>query len=156
MGSGPFPTELEDENGQRLRDVGKEYGSTTGRPRRTGWLDIPALNYACRINGVTKLLMMKADVLSGFETLHVATEYVFKGEKIDYLPYDVLSGNISPVYTQLPGWNHDLTGMKALADLPQELEEYTRFIAEKTGIHVAVISVGPDREQTLLRKNIIA
>ena len=156
VGSGPFPTELEDENGQRLRDIGKEYGSTTGRPRRTGWLDIPALNYACRINGVTKLLMMKADVLSGFQTLNVATEYVFKGEKIDYLPYDVLSGNISPVYTQLPGWNHDLTGMKALADLPQELEEYTRFIEEKTGIPVAVISVGPDREQTLLRKNIIA
>ncbi|MGQ3132854.1 MAG: adenylosuccinate synthase [Flavobacteriales bacterium] len=156
VGSGPFPTELENETGQALRDIGREYGATTGRPRRTGWLDIPALNYACRINGVTKLLMMKADVLSGFETLEVATSYNYNGQNLDHLPYDVLSGRLLPVFEQLKGWHSDLTGMKDISELPAELETYTQFIEEKTGVPVSVISVGPDREQTLIRKNIFA
>ncbi|HEY8366036.1 MAG TPA: adenylosuccinate synthase [Bacteroidia bacterium] len=154
VGSGPFPTELDNEIGQKLRDIGREYGATTGRPRRTGWLDIPALNYACRVNGVTKLLMMKADVLSGFETLEVATEYLYNDKPVDHLPYDVLSGKLSAVYSSLKGWNSDLTGMKDISELPEELENYTKFIEEQTKTPVVVISVGPDREQTLIRKNI--
>lgn len=154
VGSGPFPTELDNEVGQKLRDIGREYGATTGRPRRTGWLDIPGLNYACRVNGVTKLLMMKADVLSGFENLEVATEYLYDNKPVDHLPYDVLSGKLSAVYTTLKGWNSDLTGMKDIAEIPSELEEYTKFIEKETKTPVVVISVGPDREQTLIRKNI--
>lgn len=154
VGSGPFPTELDNETGQKLRDIGREYGATTGRPRRTGWLDIPALKYACMINGVTHLIMMKADVLSEFEVISVADTYTYNGKQIDYLPYDVLSGNIQPVYSEAKGWNVDVTGVRALADIPAELEQYIQDIETKTALPISIVSLGPDRVQTIERKNI--
>jgi adenylosuccinate synthase len=151
VGSGPFPTELEDETGQRLRDVGREYGSTTGRPRRCGWLDIPALNYAIMINGVTELIMMKADVLSGLDTIRVCTAYKVNGVETKHFPYDICTADIEPVYTDLPGWTEDLTGVTRAEDMPGALMEYISFIEKATGVPVSVVSVGPDRTQTLLR-----
>jgi adenylosuccinate synthase len=151
VGSGPFPTELEDETGQRLRDVGREYGSTTGRPRRCGWLDIPALNYAIMINGVTELIMMKADVLSGLDTIRVCTAYKVNGVETKNFPYDICTADIEPVYTDLPGWTEDLTGVTRAEDMPGALMEYISFIEKATGVPVSVVSVGPDRTQTLLR-----
>ncbi|MCE2772888.1 MAG: adenylosuccinate synthase [Bacteroidetes bacterium] len=151
VGSGPFPTELEDETGQRLRDVGREYGSTTGRPRRCGWLDIPALNYAIMINGVTELIMMKADVLSGLDTIRVCTAYKVNGVETKNFPYDICTAEIEPVYTDLPGWTEDLTGVTHAEDMPGALMEYISFIEKATGVPVSVVSVGPDRTQTLLR-----
>lgn len=151
VGSGPFPTELEDETGQRLRDVGREYGSTTGRPRRCGWLDIPALNYAIMINGVTELIMMKADVLSGLDTIRVCTAYKVNGVVTKNFPYDICTAEIEPVYTDLPGWTEDLTGVTRAEDMPGALMEYISFIEKATGVPVSVVSVGPDRTQTLLR-----
>jgi adenylosuccinate synthase len=151
VGSGPFPTELEDETGQRLRDVGREYGSTTGRPRRCGWLDIPALNYAIMINGVTELIMMKADVLSGLDTIRVCTAYKVNGVETKNFPYDICTAEIEPVYTDLPGWTEDLTGVTHAEDMPGALMEYISFIEKATGVAVSVVSVGPDRTQTLLR-----
>lgn len=151
VGSGPFPTELEDETGQRLRDVGREYGSTTGRPRRCGWLDIPALNYAIMINGVTELIMMKADVLSGLDTIRVCTAYKVNGVVTKNFPYDICTAEIEPVYTDLPGWTEDLTGVTHAEDMPGALMEYISFIEKATGVPVSVVSVGPDRTQTLLR-----
>lgn len=154
VGSGPFPTELEDETGQKLRDIGREYGATTGRPRRTGWLDIPALKYACMVNGVTHLIMMKADVLSDFETIQVADKYTYGGKEIDYLPYDVLSGKIAPVYSEAKGWKVDVTGVRTVEEIPQELEAYIQDIENKTNLPISIVSLGPDRVQTIERKNI--
>lgn len=151
VGSGPFPTELHDETGERLRQVGREFGSTTGRPRRCGWLDIPALRYSIMINGVTRLIMMKADVLSGFDTLQVCTGYEYKGTKTDQIPFDVVDGDIRPVYTTLPGWKEDLTTATSLDDLPEAFHAYIRFIEEQVNVPVTIVSVGPDRKQTLLR-----
>lgn len=151
VGSGPFPTELHDETGERLRQVGREFGSTTGRPRRCGWLDIPALRYSIMINGVTRLIMMKADVLSGFDTLQVCTGYEYKGTKTDQIPFDVVDGDIRPVYTALPGWKEDLTTATSLDDLPEAFHAYIRFIEEQVNVPVTIVSVGPDRKQTLLR-----
>ena len=152
VGSGPFPTELEDKTGEQLRKTGNEFGSTTGRPRRTGWLDLPALKYAVMVNGVTELMMMKADVLSGFETIKVCTHYNYKGKKIDYLPYDYSPELLTPVYTDLKGWNKDLTGLDNPEQMPKELNEYIAFIERETGVPISVVSVGPDRKQTLIRK----
>jgi adenylosuccinate synthase len=152
VGSGPFPTELFDEVGQGIRDRGNEYGSVTKRPRRTGWLDLPALKYAVMINGVTELLMMKADIMSGLETLKVCTAYNYQGQQIDHLPFDYSAELLTPVYTELPGWNQDLTGMNNVADIPEALNNYIAFIEEYTGVPVSVVSVGPDRTQTLMRK----
>jgi adenylosuccinate synthase len=152
VGSGPFPTELEDKTGEQLRKTGNEFGSTTGRPRRTGWLDLPALKYAVMVNGVTELMMMKADVLSGFETIKVCTHYNYKGKKIDYLPYDYSPELLTPVYTDLKGWNKDLTGLDNPQQMPKELNEYIAFIERETGVPISVVSVGPDRKQTLIRK----
>lgn len=154
VGSGPFPTELDDEVGQKLRDIGREYGATTGRPRRCGWLDIPALKYACMINGVSHLIMMKADVLSDFEEISVADTYTIDGKQIDYLPFDVLSGNIKPVYSQAKGWKVDVTGVRSMAEMPAELENYVLDIEAKTDLPVCIVSLGPDRVQTIERKNI--
>ena len=151
VGSGPFPTELNDELGQFLRDQGNEYGSTTGRPRRTGWLDLPALRYAVEVNGVTQLMMMKADVLSGLGELKVCTEYKYRGEKIEHLPYSLDQELLEPVYINMDAWKEDLTQIDSEKDLPNELKAYTNFIEKYTGVPVVLISVGPDRKQTLWR-----
>lgn len=152
VGSGPFPTELDDEVGEKIRKIGNEFGSTTGRPRRTGWLDLPALRYAVMINGVTELMMMKADILSGFQTIKVCTHYDYQGKKIDYLPYDYSPELLCPIYKELNGWNKDLTGMNNLDQIPRELNEYILFIEKETGVPITIVSVGPDRTQTLIRK----
>ena len=151
VGSGPFPTELEDETGEQIRRIGNEFGSTTGRPRRTGWLDLPALKYAIMINGVTELIMMKADILSGFETIKVCTHYNYKGEKIDYLPYDYSPELLSPIYKELKGWNQDLTSFHNPEQMPEALNEYIAFIEREAGVPISIVSVGPDRTQTLMR-----
>lgn len=156
VGSGPFPTELLDDVGQLMRDVGREYGSTTGRPRRCGWLDLPALRYAIMINGVTELIMMKADVLSVFETIRVCTAYKINGQVTDKLPYDICNAEIEPVYVDLKGWNSDLTGITSAEAMPAELQDYLGFIERETGVPVSIVSVGPDRTQTLLRNEVWA
>ncbi len=150
VGSGPFPTELFDEDGVKLGDVGNEFGSTTGRRRRCGWLDLPALNYAIMINGVTELNMMKTDVLDGFDTIRVCTHYKVNGKLTDQMPFD-LSEEIEPVYIDMKGWNTDLTKMDDDENLPSELISYIDFIEEKTGVPISVVSVGPDRNQTIRR-----
>ena len=151
VGSGPFPTELENEVGERMRKEGNEFGSTTGRPRRCGWLDIPALRYACRLNGITELYMMKADVLSIFEEIHVCTHYNINGIQTDEMPYDLLDGKVEPVYTTLKGWNTDLTQIRTIDSFPKELSDYIAFIEKELEIPITYVSVGPDREQTIVR-----
>lgn len=150
VGSGPFPTELHDETGELLRKKGSEFGSTTGRPRRCGWLDIPALKYAIMINGVTKLFMMKSDILSGFRTIRVCTSYKVKGIEQTEIPFDN-NALIEPVYTEMAGWNEDITGIKNFNDLPQNHRNYIEFIENQTGIPVTLVSVGPDRNATIFR-----
>lgn len=151
VGSGPFPTELFDEDGAKMAKVGNEFGATTGRPRRCGWLDLVALKYAVQVNGVTELMMMKGDVLSGFKTLKVCTAYKYKGEKITHLPYNIEEENIEPIYTELKGWKEDLTKMKDINKLPEELNEYIQFIEDEVGVPIKIVSVGPDRTQTIMR-----
>ena len=151
VGSGPFPTELNNDHGKYLRDQGNEYGSTTGRPRRTGWLDLPALKYAVEINGVTQLMMMKADVLSGLNELKVCTEYKYGGETIKHIPFSLNDDLVTPIYTELKPWKEDLTEMSSADQLPNQLKSYTKFIEEYIGVPIVLISVGPDREQTLWR-----
>ena len=151
VGSGPFPTELENEVGERMRKEGNEFGSTTGRARRCGWLDIPALRYACRLNGITELYMMKADVLSIFEEIHVCTHYNINGIQTDEMPYDLLDGKVEPVYTTLKGWNTDLTQIRTIDSFPKELSDYIAFIEKELEIPITYVSVGPDREQTIVR-----
>ncbi|MCD4770318.1 MAG: adenylosuccinate synthase [Bacteroidales bacterium] len=150
VGSGPFPTEQDNDLGQQLRDQGFEYGSTTGRPRRCGWLDIPALNYSCMINGVTRLFMTKADVLSGFEKIKICTSYNIDGINTDEFSLND-NRNIEPVYTEVDGWQEDISACKHYNDLPLTLKSYIRIIEEKTGLPVDIISVGPDREETLFQ-----
>jgi len=151
VGSGPFPTELFDETGAEMAKVGHEFGAVTGRPRRCGWLDLVALKYACQVNGVTQLMMMKGDVLSGFDTIKVCTGYNYKGEEISHLPYNIEEENISPIYTEYKGWDEDLTQMTSADQLPQNLLDYIDFIEKETGIPIKIVSVGPDRKQTILR-----
>ena len=151
VGSGPFPTELFDENGETMSRVGHEFGATTGRPRRCGWLDLVALRYACQVNGVTQLMMMKADVLSGFKTLKVCTAYNYKGQEITHLPYNIESENVSPIYTDFKGWDEDLTSMGSVDTLPQTLIEYIEFLENELQIPIKIVSVGPDRKQTIFR-----
>ncbi len=151
VGSGPFPTELFDENGETMSRVGHEFGATTGRPRRCGWLDLVALRYACQVNGVTQLMMMKADVLSGFKTLKVCTAYNYKGQEIKHLPYNIESENVTPIYTDLNGWDEDLTSMDSVDTLPQTLIEYIEFLENELQIPIKIVSVGPDRKQTIFR-----
>ena len=151
VGSGPFPTELENEVGERMRKEGNEFGSTTGRPRRYGWLDIPALRYACRLNGITELYMMKADVLSIFEEILICTHYNINGLQTDEMPYDLLDGKVEPVYTTLKGWNTDLTQIRTIEAFPKELSDYIAFIEKELEIPITYVSVGPDREQTIVR-----
>ena len=150
VGSGPFPTELFDDAGEKLCDIGHEYGSTTGRRRRCGWLDLPALKYAIMINGVTELNMMKTDVLDTFDTIKICTAYKVNGELTDQMPFD-LTETVEPVYIEMKGWKTDLTGLANGDNLPIELQEYISFIEEATGVPISVVSVGPDREQTLFQ-----
>ncbi len=149
VGSGPFPTELFDKDGETMGKVGNEFGATTGRPRRCGWLDLVALKYAVQINGVTHLMMMKGDVLSGFESLKMCTSYNYKGEKISYLPYNIEDKNVSVNYTQIKGWQEDLTEMTSFDELPQNLNDYITYIENFVGVAVKIVSVGPDRKQTI-------
>ena len=149
VGSGPFPTELLDETGETLRQIGHEFGATTGRPRRCGWLDMVALKYAVMMNGVTELIMMKADVLNDFDTIKVATAYSIDGQNLDYFPYE--SDEVKPVYTEFKGWKKDICGVRDYADFPQELKDYVSFIEKETGCPVRIISVGPDRKEIVIR-----
>lgn len=152
VGSGPFPTELDDEYGKKMAKVGNEFGATTGRPRRCGWLDLVALKYAIEVNGVTQLMMMKADVLSGFDHLKVATHYEYRGEKIDHLPYSIEADDVKPIYKTLKGWKEDLTKTTKEEEIPQALNEYIDFIEEEVGVPIHLVSVGPDRKQTIMRE----
>jgi len=151
VGSGPFPTELFDEVGETMGRVGNEFGATTGRPRRCGWLDLVALKYAVRVNGVTQLMMMKGDVLSGFDTLKICTQYKYKGEVIDHLPYNIEPENVEPVFSEMKGWEEDLTKMKGDEQLPKELNAYIEFLEKELNVPIKIVSVGPDRTQTIHR-----
>ncbi len=151
VGSGPFPTELFDQVGKTIAKVGNEFGATTGRPRRCGWLDLVALKYAVQVNGVTQLMMMKADVLSGLDTIKVATAYHYKGEEIEHLPFNIEASNVTPVYKELKGWKEDLTGMTEAAQLPEALKDYIAFLEEQLEVPISIVSVGPDRMQTIRR-----
>jgi adenylosuccinate synthase len=152
VGSGPFPTELHDEQGEFLRKQGNEFGATTGRPRRCGWLDLPALRYAIMLNGVTELIMTKPDVLTGLDTFNICTAYHIHGEETSHLPYS-LDEKIEPVYRQFPGWHEDISGIRHFEDLPQPLKDYISFIESETGVPVSMISVSPARE-AIIRKEI--
>ncbi len=152
VGSGPFPTELDDEVGERIRQEGFEFGATTGRPRRCGWIDLPALKYAIMINGVTELCMMKSDVLDKFDTIRACTHYMIDGKRYDYFPYDVNDVEVIPVYEDIKGWNSDLTKLSSYDDAPNELKSYVRYLEQKLEVPITVVSVGPDRTQTLNNK----
>ncbi|HUX59388.1 MAG TPA: adenylosuccinate synthase [Bacteroidales bacterium] len=150
VGSGPFPTELNDQTGNVLRDVGREFGSTTGRPRRCGWLDLPALKYSIMLNGITKLFMTKADVMSGFKTIKICTSYKVGGKECLEIPF----GNdtvIEPVYIEMQGWNENITGIREFNKLPETLKKIIEFIETQTNVPVTMVSVGPDREETIFR-----
>ena len=149
VGSGPFPTELFDEDGETMGRIGNEFGATTGRPRRCGWLDLVALKYAVQINGVTDLMMMKADVLSGFQKIKVCTAYKYKGKEINHLPYNIEEDNVTPVYTELKGWSKDLTKMTKADELPPALNDYIDFLEKELEVPIKIVSVGPDRLQTI-------
>jgi len=149
VGSGPFPTELFDEDGKNMRDIGREFGSTTGRPRRCGWLDMPALKYAIMIDGVSDLIMMKADVLSDFDTIKVCTNYKQDGKIIDYIPFE--DKNLEPVYKEFKGWKTDICNAKTYNELPAEFKAYIEYIEKETGVKISIVSVGPDRDKTIVR-----
>ncbi len=151
VGSGPFPTELFDNDGKRMRDIGHEYGAVTGRERRCGWIDLVALKYAVMINGVTDLIMMKSDVLDDFDTIRACTAYKIDGKITDELPFDIQNVEIEPVYTDMPGWKTPMTALTSEAELPAKFTDYIAFIEEYLGVPVTILSVGPDREQTIVR-----
>ncbi len=151
VGSGPFPTELFDEDGETMGRVGNEFGATTGRPRRCGWLDLVALKYAVQVNGVTQLMMMKGDVLSGFKKLKICTAYNYKGKTITHLPYNIEEHNVSPIYTEVDGWQEDLTKMTDASQLPKGLNDYIDFLEKELEVPIKIVSVGPDRTQTIHR-----
>ena len=150
VGSGPFPSELEDEVGEKMRQIGQEFGATTGRERRCGWIDLPALKYAIMINGVTELSMMKADVLDSFEDIFVCTHYLQNGEKIDFFPFE-LSKNTQPVLKKIKGWNTDITRCKDEDSFPIELSDYIQFLEQELDIPISIVSVGPNRSETIIR-----
>ncbi|MGI6047708.1 MAG: adenylosuccinate synthase [Petrimonas sp.] len=150
VGSGPFPTELFDDDGQQMRDVGREYGSVTGRPRRCGWIDLVALRYTVMINGVTKLVMMKSDVLDAFETIKVCVAYNINGEETEDMPFDICE-NIEPIFIELPGWKTDMTKMQSEDEFPEEFNNYLSFLEDELGVPIAIVSVGPNRAQTIIR-----
>jgi adenylosuccinate synthase len=150
VGTGPFPTELDDETGDRLRDTGKEFGSTTGRPRRCGWLDIPALRYSIMINGTTRLFMTKADVMSGFDKVKICTSYRINGTETDEVPFNT-EINTEPVYAEMEGWKEDISGIREYKMLPDQLKRFIEFIEASVKVPVTMVSVGPDREETIIR-----
>ena len=150
VGSGPFPTELFNSNGKRMGKAGNEFGATTGRPRRCGWLDLVALKYSCKINGVTKLMMMKSDVLSGFKSIKVCTSYEYKGKEIKYMPYDINDNSLKPIYDEFEGWNDDITKINNFDKLPINLKKYISYLEKELNIPITIISVGPDRLQTII------
>lgn len=151
VGSGPFPTELFDETGKTLRDLGHEYGAVTGRERRCGWIDLVALKYAIMVNGVTHLIMMKSDVLDNFETIKACVAYKQNGTEIDYFPYNI-EENIEPVYKELPGWKTDMTKFTSEEQFPEAFKNYVEFLEKELETPIKIISIGPDREQTIVRK----
>jgi adenylosuccinate synthase len=156
VGGGPFPTELDNEEGETLRKIGNEFGSTTGRPRRCGWIDLPALKYAIMLNGVTQMLMMKADVLNSFKTIKICTHYKLKnGQLTDMLPYDIMEEIAEPVYVEKKGWNCDLKGKNSYSELPAELFDYISFLEKELEVPISVISVGPDRIQTIMKNKVL-
>jgi len=150
VGSGPFPTELLDSTGQTMRDLGYEYGSVTGRPRRCGWIDLVALRYAIMINGVTDLIMMKPDVLDGFEVIKACVAYNVNGVETEDFPFEI-NDSVNPIFVELPGWKTNLTKMQSEDEFPEEFNAYLSFLEENLGVNIKVISVGPDREQTIIR-----
>ncbi len=152
VGSGPFPSELFDTTGQAMRDNGHEYGSVTGRPRRCGWVDLVALRYAVMINGVTDLIMMKSDVMDTFDTIKACVAYKVNGEETEQFPFDITEG-VEPIYAELPGWNTDMTHMRSEDEFPEEFNNYLSFLEEELGVRITIVSVGPDREQTIKRYN---
>ncbi|MCI9606792.1 MAG: adenylosuccinate synthase [Muribaculaceae bacterium] len=151
VGSGPFPTELFDETGKRIRDLGHEYGAVTGRERRCGWIDLVALRYAIMVDGVTKLIMMKSDVLDGFDEIKACVAYEINGEEVTDFPYTVEGIDIKPVYVTLPGWKTDMTKMKSETEFPKEFNDYIAFLEKELATPIAIVSVGPDRQQTIER-----
>ena len=151
VGSGPFPTELFDKDAERMSKVGNEFGATTGRPRRCGWLDLVALKYAVKINGVTKLMMMKGDVLSGFKTIKVCTEYNYNGARINHFPFTVDIPNLNPVYTEFKGWEEDVSKIQKENFLPETFLKFVSFLEDELKVPISILSVGPDRTQTIIR-----
>ncbi len=151
VGSGPFPTELFDETGKKLRDLGHEYGAVTGRERRCGWIDLVALRYSIMVNGVTQLIMMKSDVLDGFETIKACVAYKQDGKEIDYFPYSI-EHDIEPVYKELPGWKTDMTQMTSESQFPEAFKQYVKFLETQLEVPIKIISIGPDRAQTIIRQ----
>ena len=150
VGAGPFPTELSDETGDKICTLGREFGSVTGRKRRCGWIDLVALKYAIMVDGVTKLIMMKSDVLDSFETIKACVAYRMNGKEIDYFPFDISEG-VEPVYVEMPGWKTDMTRMQSEDEFPEEFNAYLSFLEEELGVPIQIVSVGPDREQTIER-----
>ncbi len=151
VGGGPFPTELLDEIGESIRQEGREFGSTTGRPRRCGWIDLVQLKYAIMINGVTELSMMKADILSIFDKIKICTHYEIEGEKVTEFPYDVNDLDVKPIYIEMNGWKKDLTALSQYNDAPIELKNYVEYLEKELNVPISLVSVGPDRKQTLLK-----
>jgi adenylosuccinate synthase len=151
VGSGPFPTEQINKAGEHMQKAGNEFGATTGRPRRCGWIDMPALKYTVMINGVTQLIMTKADVLTGFENIKICTHYLYQGKEIEQVPYQI-TDDLEPVYKEMKGWDVDLTGLSSIDDIPQELDDYITYLESELHIPIVIVSVGPDRKETLHRK----
>lgn len=152
VGAGPFPTELFDETGKLIRDLGHEYGAVTGRERRCGWIDLVALRYSIMINGVTQLIMMKSDVLDGFDEIKACVAYEINGERVVDFPFSIEEDEIKPVYVTLPGWKTDMTGMKSEDEFPQQFKDYIAFLEKELKTPITIVSIGPDREQTIIRK----
>ena len=150
VGAGPFPTELFDKTGATIRQIGHEYGAVTGRERRCGWIDLVALRYSIMVNGVTNLIMMKSDVLDGFDTIKACVAYRYKGQEIDFFPYNI-EHDLEPVYVELPGWKTDMTSLTAEEQFPPQFAAYVKFLEEQLETPISIISIGPDREQTIIR-----
>ncbi|MDE6557311.1 MAG: adenylosuccinate synthetase, partial [Duncaniella sp.] len=151
VGSGPFPTELFDETGKTIRDLGHEYGAVTGRERRCGWIDLVALRYAIMLNGVTQLIMMKSDVLDGFDEIKACVAYEIDGKETRQFPFSI-EEEIKPVYVTLPGWKTDMTSMQSEDEFPKEFTDYIEFLEKELATPITIVSIGPDRKQTIVRK----
>ena len=151
VGSGPFPTELFDETGERIGKIGHEFGATTGRARRCGWLDLVSLKHSINVNGVTELIMMKGDVLSGLEKLKICTKYRYKNEIIEHLPFTIDDSSLEPIYEEIEGWNEDITQIDNYHDLPDNFKKYVTFLEKNLELEIKIVSVGPNRKQTIIR-----